>query len=163
MTKQQVKKVKATQKNDASTALRGAKTTLSQQLAMLEWLEEEINFKWITGDTAKGPAVVLTKRGPSKVAAFNSLAVAVNQKNGSEWTSKVAAVRYRVWIKKYRQQRAAFESVQEEKFCLTVEELSIGLTLDAKKEKIFRYFKRLDNLFGVRQNYNPTHLRFRKY
>ena len=135
-------------------AQRLSKTTWQQRLKIVEWLEDEKNFKLITGAAATGPVKAGAKL--TKKCAYEDLAHFVNEKCCSNWNIKNAKARYLAVYKSYKDAIRLFESADGEKFCLTSSEIAHGLTLERKKEEACYLFSRLDKLFGGRQNIHPT-------
>jgi hypothetical protein len=135
-------------------AQRLSKTTWQQRLKIVEWLEDEKNFKLITGAAASGPVKAGAKL--TKKCAYEDLAHFVNEACCSNWNIKNAKARYTAIYKSYKDAIKLFESADGEKFCLTSSEIASGLTLERKKEEACYLFSRLDKLFGGRQNIHPT-------
>ena len=136
--------------------LRGAKTTYYQQLAMIEWLEVPQKFRLITGAAQKDVGKVVAGAKLKKEQAYADLMVHVNQKTGCKWTATQAATRFKSMLATYKRVQTKFYDTTGEKYCLTGEEISAGLTVEAKVDKECYGFFRLHSLFGGRQNINPA-------
>ena len=135
---------------------RGPKTTWAQIIAMIEWLENPVNFRLITGGAQKDVGSVVAGAKLKKVDAYKDIADAVNEKCGTHWTKEIGESRFRSMEKLYKRTRDQFHDVSGEKFCLTEEEMRQGVTIEAKLENLCTGYRRLDQLFGDRQNINPS-------
>ena len=78
-------------------AQRLSKTTWQQRLKIVEWLEDEKNFKLITGAAATGPV-----KAGAKLTKKCDLAHFVNEKCCSNWNIKNAKARYLAVYKSYK-------------------------------------------------------------
>ena len=138
---------------------RGSQTSWYQANAMLKWVEIPANFKLITGGAATNQVVAGSK--VKKTDAYRDLAHAVNLRLGysrpSEmWDVNKAKSRFDSQLKKYKDMKRDLNDVTGPKFCLTENELKAGMTIEAKRDKLFPQFQRWDNLFGGRQNISPS-------
>ena len=142
----------------ASTG-RGKATTWQQRSAILEWLEVPANFKLITGGTQPGPVVAGKKL--KKTDAYNQLAAYVNEKleysdPEIKWDVRVAKIRYESLLKTYKTTRDKYLDPGGKKFALTDSEVAQGKTIDTKLNELCPFYQRWDNLYGGRQNVNPS-------
>jgi hypothetical protein len=134
----------------------GAKTSWYQSIAMIEWLEIPANFRLITGAAQKDVGRHLAGAKLTKTAAYADLATYVNQKCGTNWTKDQAGARFKAMLKNYKTTRTKYFDVSGAKYCLTADELAQGMTIEKKLEADCVGFRRMDQLFGGRQNIQPT-------
>lgn len=142
-----------------ATSGRGKATTHSQRLAILQWLDTPANFRLVTGGTLAGP--VVSGKKLKKTDAYNQLAAFINRTlkytDPSEmWDQKIAKVLYESLVKTYESTRDKKNDPRGEK-CLTDAEIAKGMTIDMKLDEMCPYYQRWDNLYGGRQNVDPTH------
>lgn len=143
-----------------ATTGRGKATSYPQRSAILEWLENPVNFRLITGGTQPGPVVAGKKL--KKSDAYNQLAAFVNRTlkytDPTEmWDQKIAKIRYESLVKTYKTTRDKYQDPSGKKFALTDAEISKGKTIDIKLNELCPFYQRWDSLFGGRQNVNPAH------
>ena len=72
------------------------------------------------------------------------------------WTPAIAKARYESLLRKYKEVKKDFLNHGGPKFCLTDKEMAAGLTIKAKLDKLCPLYDRWDNLYGSRQNINPS-------
>jgi len=137
---------------------RGAKTSYSNILAIVDWLDKKENFNLIVGASQKNQKTVVAGSKLKKKDAYESLAEHVNQICGTSWDCDTCESRYRACLDKYRSARDAYKDKSGQKFGLTSEEVSRGVTIDDKLNKLCPLFSRWDALFGERPNFNPPFL-----
>jgi hypothetical protein len=134
---------------------RDKQSTWAQKAAILEWLEVKENFNVITGSAAFNCPVVAGKK-LKKVDAYKCLADYVSGKCGTHWDAKTSQARYRSYLKLFKKTLRQYKDVSGEKFCLSQADFKRGITtIDMKLESLCYGFKRMDLLFGSRQNLNP--------
>ena len=138
--------------------IRGPKTSYYQQLAMIEWLEVPANFRLLTGAAQKDVGKVVAGAKLKKDQAYSDLMNHVNQKCGLKWTKDQTKSRIKSMLSTYKKVRNKYYDTTGAKYMLTAEELAAGETIETKLEKECCGFRRLDTLFGGRQNVNPSHL-----
>eukprot|EP01036_Dinobryon_divergens_P033465 gene33465-43251_t len=137
---------------------RGPKTTWIQYAAMVEWLEVKQNFNLLVGaatSTMKTGTVAGAKL--TKKSAYESIADFVNQKCSTNWTVSNAEFRVKNYIKVYKLTKRAQLNPGGEKYNLGPKDFKKGiLTIEQKLEADCPNFKRMDVLFGGRQNITPA-------
>jgi hypothetical protein len=130
-------------------------TNDSQRLAMLNWLEKDNNFKWITGSLAK-ELVVKAGQKLTKASAFEDMARFISKICSISWDAKVAKSRYESYCKMYKN---AIQESLKTGFGITDLDRSQGITtVNAKLNKICPFFDRMNMLFGERQNIKPSNV-----
>jgi len=128
-------------------------TSNAQKLAMLNWLENQKNFKWITGSLAQDSSMTSGQK-LKKIDAYQAITSHVNKITKSSWDSKTGSSRYESFINQYK--KTVSES-QGTGWGVTEADIKKGITtVEEKLENKCPYFRRLDNLFGERQNINPS-------
>jgi hypothetical protein len=142
----------ATSEPQRAPSGRGEKTSWAQIQAMVEWLEVPDNFKLING-IIQGEVVAGKKT--KKSCAYKDIADYVNGKCGSNWTQKEGEARYSSYLAKYKTVKAQLLDNSGAKFCVTDEELAMGITIKGKLEEACFCFPRMDALYGSRPNVNP--------
>ena len=145
--------------NSGHKRARGSKTTWSQFAAMVEWLENATNFNLIVGaatSTMKTGTVAGAKL--TKNSGYADLVVFVNERcPNSNWDMKSAECRLRAYIKRFKDTKRAQLSPEGAKYCIGPEDHAKGNhTIEAKLDGDCPNFKRMDVLFGGRQNVNPA-------
>lgn len=136
---------------------RGTKTTWSQYLAIVEWLEVKANFNLVVGAATSGMKTgVIAGAKLTKKSGYVELAEHVNQKCGVKWDYKMAESRYRAYVRKHKKTSRAILNPGGKKFCLGENDRKQGIkTIEQKVELKCPNFKRMDVLFGGRQNVTP--------
>ena len=147
-------------KSSAAKPGKGSKTSYYQYLAMVEWLEKEPgkNFNLITGNATSTLPGVVAGTKLKKKDAYEQLALFVNQRCSTGWDLKNAEARYVSYLAKYKEVSRALANPGEAKYCLSQVELDDGLTLESKLESDCAFFRRMEALFGSKQNVMPTHI-----
>ena len=136
---------------------RGNQSTYQQRFAILTWFEIPANFLRYVGKlstTFKG-----TKAGSalSKEGCYKDIADTVNQSCGTDWTPEACKGRVRAYLKLYKDTNSAYKNVNGAKFTLSASDIKVGITtIEKKLDKMCPCYQRMDNLFGGRQNVNPT-------
>ena len=92
----------------------------------------------------------------SKTSAYQQLALYVNKNCGSDWNSEQAMARYKGQLVIYITKKQAFADKSGGKFCLTLEEVNAGMTIEEKRNSKCDNYERWDLLFGGRQNVTPS-------
>jgi len=137
---------------------RGVATNWQEISCILDWLELDVkNFNLINGGGQKDAKGVVAGQKLKKIDAYKQLADYVNLRFHKKWDAKSTGTRFRSLLKKYKLTKHAFLDVSGKKFGLTAEEIASGMTVDGKLEKLCYGFKRWDNLYGMRQNVNPSY------
>mmetsp|Transcript_23944 Transcript_23944/g.21778 ORF Transcript_23944/g.21778 Transcript_23944/m.21778 type:complete len:264 (-) Transcript_23944:22-813(-) len=133
-------------------------TSNTQYKAIVEWLENPTNFNIVVGNSlANKSGVVFSNKNLTKKSGFESLAIYVNQSSGSNWDDKKARARYDRYLEKYKEVKKLYLSNSDTKYGLSDIDIKKGiLTIEDKLEKACEYFRRMDNLFGDRQNIKPA-------
>ena len=137
---------------------RGKSTTYGERCAILEWLEIPENLAIINGNATKDLKIVTAGAKVSKASAYASLAAYVNNKTGSTWTADNAKSRLAAWMKLYKETSRDYENTGGAKYCLNEVDLKNGLTLEDKLEEDCPFYRRMETLFGGRQNVMPSHV-----
>ena len=138
--------------------LREPKTTWGQYQAILEWLEIPANYNLVEGratSTMKTGTVAGAK--VTKRAGFAELADWVNEKCGGNWNRKKAEDRFRVYKKMFKDTKRKQLDTTGAKYNVGPKDHAKGVyTIEDKLEKDCPYFKRMDILYGGRQNITPA-------
>jgi hypothetical protein len=71
----------------------------------------------------------------TKQAAYCDLADFVNQRCGTKWDGKQAGIRYKSFLKLYKDTRSKYLSDCGKKYGLTSDELKSGLSIEEKLEQ----------------------------
>ncbi|KAI9917817.1 hypothetical protein PsorP6_012612 [Peronosclerospora sorghi] len=123
---------------------------------MIPWLENKANFALIKGSAAQGQRLTSGKK-LRKLDGYRALAQYVNRKvPGTDWDEKAGKSRYESYLATYKKTRAKSNTTG---FGLTdADRRSDRHTIDAKLDFMCPFFNRMDNLFGSRQNVNPTYI-----
>jgi hypothetical protein len=123
------------------------------------WLRKKENFDLIEGKSTDGVKSVVAGLKTSKKKAYEDLAAWVWQKcGGIIWSVSQCENRYKAYKLLYRTTLYAYQDTTGPKFCLSDEDLSCGIkTIKDKLEKLCPGFNDMDELFGGRQNINPSH------
>ncbi|KAI9910942.1 hypothetical protein PsorP6_010501 [Peronosclerospora sorghi] len=131
-------------------------TTRAEYQAMITWLENKANFALITGAAAQGQRLTSGQK-LRKLGGCRSLTQYVNRKvYGTEWDEKAGKSRYDSYLATYKKTRAKSKTTG---FGLTdADRRAYRHTIDAKLVFMCPFFNIMDNLFGIRQNVNPTHI-----
>ena len=131
-------------------------TSKEQKLAMVMFLEDSSNFRIITGSAIQGPPV--GGKRLRKINGFKLMADFVNKKvPGSYWDAKTAKNRFELYLKAYKKTRKLSISTG---WGVTESDKKKGIhTIAAKKESLCPNFERLETLFGLRQNIQPTNIK----
>jgi len=145
-------------KQPSSRTPRGVATSWQEVSRILDWLEVEKNFKLITGSAQADAKGVQAGLKLKKADGYVQLADFVNAKFQKKWNGKIAGSRYRALLKKYKATRRAYTDVSGEKFGLTAEEIAKGITVEDKLERTCYAYRRWENLFGSRQNVDPSYV-----
>jgi hypothetical protein len=138
---------------------RGENTTFGQYSAILEWLEmgNGENFRLITGQATKGMNIVIAGTKTKKRDGFVNMSQFVNEKCKSNWSADNAESRFKSWFKKYTTTKRKFEDNSGAKYCLSDKDIQKGInSIDVKLNKDCPFYRKLDNLFGGRQNVLPS-------
>ena len=148
--------------NSESKRARGVKTTWTQFVAMVEWLENKDNFNLIVGRATSGIKTGMVAGFKlSKKAGYAELADFVNQKCNVHWDARNAEARLRAYIKRFKDTKRALLNQGGAKYCIGDKDRAKGInTIEAKLNDDCPYFKRMDALFGGRQNITPFSVRF---
>ena len=137
---------------------RDPKTTWAQYQAILEWLEIPANYNLVEGratSTMKTGTVAGAK--VTKRAGFAELADWVNEKCGCNWDRKKAEDRFRVYKKMFKDTKRNQLDTTGAKYNVGPKDHAKGVyTIEDKLEKDCPYFKRMDILYGGRQNITPA-------
>ena len=137
---------------------RDPKTTWAQYQAILEWLEIPANFNLVEGratSTMKTGTVAGAK--VTKRAGFAELADWVNEKCGCNWDRKKAEDRYRVYKKMFKDTKRNQLDPTGAKYNIGPKDHAKGVhTIEHKLDKDCPNFKRMDVLYGGRQNITPA-------
>ncbi len=94
---------------------RGAKTSCSNILAIVDWLDKKGNFNLIVGASQKNQKTVVAGSKLKKKDANESLAEHVNQICGTSWDCDTCESRYRACLDKYRSARDAYKDKSGQK------------------------------------------------
>lgn len=139
---------------------RGPKTTWYQRAAIFEWLNNERNFKLITGQaSADSKGVIIAGQPMTIESAYAELTDYVNEKCNCNWNVIATKNRYRSMVKKYHQVARAYKEDGGGKYCLSEEEINRGITIANKLEIDCPGFADFERLYGGRQNIAPTYSR----
>ena len=112
----------------------------------------------INGNATKDLKIVTAGAKVSKSSAYASLAAYVKNKTGSTWTADNAKSRLAAWMKLYKETSRDYENTGGAKYCLNEVDLKNGLTLEDKLEEDCPFYRRMETLFGGRQNVMPSHV-----
>ena len=144
--------------DDKETRSREKKTTIAQFHAILEWLEIQENYNLVEGkatSTMKTGTIAGAK--VTKRSAYSELGAWVNQKCGTEWDRGKAENRFRVYKRMYKSTKRDLLDTTGAKFNVGPKDHKKGIfTIEEKLEKCCPYFKRMDILYGGRQNITPA-------
>ena len=138
---------------------RGLKTSASQRLTIVHWLQTKKNFDLVTGQAASGAVVAGTKL--KKTDAYKDLAAVVNRNCNSEWDPQMAKSRYEAYVALFKKAKRA--SSQTGFGVSDIDKANGILTIADKLEKMCPYFKDMDELFGGRQNVDPVSVSYSAY
>ena len=116
-------------------------STPAIQETIVRWLQIKENFRLITGSAGFDAPVVAGKKLKKK-DAYASLAETINERNGTEFTGKHAEAKY-LWL------LGKFKKAKE--LSKTEDDLE-------KLQKVCSFYKELDELYGQRQNINPSNI-----
>ena len=142
----------------SKSAGRGKSTTYGERCAILEWLEIPENLAIINGNATKDLKMVTAGAKVNKATAYCSLAAYVNNKTGSNWTGENAKSRLAAWMKIFKETSRDYENSGGAKYCLSAVDLNNGLNLEDKLEEDCPFYRRMETLFGGRQNVMPSHV-----
>mmetsp|Transcript_11419 Transcript_11419/g.10342 ORF Transcript_11419/g.10342 Transcript_11419/m.10342 type:complete len:454 (-) Transcript_11419:1277-2638(-) len=133
-------------------------TTYKQYEAMIEWLEVPYNFNIIIGNAlANNKNGAMSNRKLTKKDGQEDLAAYVNQKTCSRWDWNKAKARYERYVDKYKKTKILYESNSDKKFGLSNKDLKKGInSIEKKLDTECPFYRRMDLLFGGRQNVTPT-------
>eukprot|EP01036_Dinobryon_divergens_P058346 gene58346-77855_t len=150
-------KVNSQPSEKQSQRSRGTKTTWTQYLAIIEWLEVKANFNLVVGaSTSAMKTGVVAGAKVTKKSGYVELAAHVNQKCGVKWDYKMAESRYKAYVRKHKKTSRAILNPGGKKFCVGEEDRKRGIsTIEQKIDMKCPNFKRMDVLFGGRQNVTP--------
>jgi hypothetical protein len=136
---------------------RSEATTWPQRTAIITWLEKSQNFALITGNAAAGMSSVVAGAKLKKSDGYLQLADFVNESCGTRWDKDQCGGCYRAYVKLYKDTRSRYLDNGGEKFCLGEADYKRGIRIiEEKLNHECPHFERLDNLFGGRQNIQPT-------
>lgn len=110
----------------------------------------------ITGSTPSAPVVAGNKL--KKKGGFQMMADYVNKKCRSTWDVKMAKARFEACFSRYKIVKKMLRDVTGGKFCLTAKELQSGMTIEKKRNSMCVHYSTWDDLFGGRQNMNPSYV-----
>lgn len=122
-------------------------------MAIIEWLENPQNFCIMTGGKDNKPGEAKTKS-----TGYQILADYINNKRvaPSFWTRQMAESRYRSLIANYKETKKDLTDHTGEKFCISASDISKGVTLEKKIDLKCPGFRKLDALYGGRENVSPS-------
>ena len=123
---------------------------------MIIWLEVPKSFRLITGAAQKDVGKITAGAKMKKTGAYADLCEHMNGATGSRWTRGQAKSRYKSLMNSYKKIRDKVFDKTGEKYCLTPEELAKARQFERKIESEFAGFRRMDELFGSRENINPS-------
>ncbi|KAI9895494.1 hypothetical protein PsorP6_018784 [Peronosclerospora sorghi] len=135
---------------------KGKHTTRAEYQAMITWLENKANFALIPGATAQGQRLTSGQK-LRKLDGYRALAQYANRKvPGTEWDENEGKICYESYLATYKKNRAKSNTTV---FGLTdADRRADRHTIDAKLDFMCPFFNRIDNMFGSRQNVNPTYI-----
>eukprot|EP00595_Chromulina_sp_UTEXLB2642_P001958 CAMPEP_0196767478 /NCGR_PEP_ID=MMETSP1095-20130614/41592_1 /TAXON_ID=96789 ORGANISM="Chromulina nebulosa, Strain UTEXLB2642" /NCGR_SAMPLE_ID=MMETSP1095 /ASSEMBLY_ACC=CAM_ASM_000446 /LENGTH=344 /DNA_ID=CAMNT_0042135849 /DNA_START=63 /DNA_END=1097 /DNA_ORIENTATION=+ len=99
----------------------------------------------------------MNNRKLHKKVGYESLADYVNQQTGSNWDHNKAKARYERYLDKYKEIKRNYESNSDKKYGLSDKDIKNGVnSIEKKLNNDCPFFRRMDALFGGRQNISPT-------
>jgi hypothetical protein len=95
----------------------------------------------------------------TKESAYGELAIYVNQRCGTNWDKKQAESRYKAYLKCFKETKRKYLNPCGEKYCISEADRAKKITtIEDKLNADCPYYARMDQLFGERQNVQPSYI-----